>query len=122
DTDAWRVARLRAGQSPVDTVSDADVAAMLRAGFTATTDPAALAACDTVVICVPTPLDDRGEPDLGAVRAAATATSRHLRPGTLVVLESTVWPGATETVVRPILERSGLTAGVDFHLAFSPER
>jgi nucleotide sugar dehydrogenase len=75
------------------------------------------------VICVPTPLTADNGPDLGAVRSAAAMAARRLRPGALVVLESTTYPGTTEEVVRPLLEKgSGLTAGLDFSLAFSPER
>ncbi|MDL4816963.1 nucleotide sugar dehydrogenase [Actinomadura opuntiae] len=122
DRDPAVVAGLAAGRSHVDDVADADVAAMLAAGFTATDDPAVLGAAQTIVICVPTPLAPEGGPDLAAVRGAARRVSDHLRRGTLVVLESTTYPGTTEEVVRPILEESGLTAGEDFHLAFSPER
>jgi UDP-N-acetyl-D-glucosamine dehydrogenase len=95
---------------------------MLAAGLTVTSDENELAEVDTVVICVPTPLDEDGGPDLKAVTGAVTMVARHLRPGMLVVLESTTYPGTTDEVVRPILEKSGLTAGVDFALAFSPER
>ncbi|MGH3490289.1 MAG: nucleotide sugar dehydrogenase, partial [Actinopolymorphaceae bacterium] len=103
-------------------ISDADIAAMLRAGFTVTTDEAALATADAVVICVPTPLDEDGGPDLAAVTLAAEMVAGQLRRGMLVVLESTTYPGTTDEVVRPILEKSGLLAGTDFALAFSPER
>jgi nucleotide sugar dehydrogenase len=95
---------------------------MLSAGFTATLDASVLAQSKTIVICVPTPLDDDHRPDLSAVEGAARTVAEHLQPGTLVVLESTTWPGTTDELVRPILEKSGLTAGSDFHLAFSPER
>jgi nucleotide sugar dehydrogenase len=122
DRDARVVAGLAAGRSHVDDVSAGEVGAMLAAGFTVSADESVLAGAGTVVICVPTPLSPDGGPDLTAVRAAAQAVSRQLRPGVLVVLESTTYPGTTEEVVRPILERSGLVAGVDFHLAFSPER
>src|SRR6266700_132070 len=117
------VTSLNAGYSHVGDVSDADVADMLAAGFRATSSEAELPAPDTVVICVPTPLSADGAPDLSAVRAAAAIVSRLLRPGMLVVLESTTYPGTTDEVVRPLLEQaSGLTAGPDFALAFSPER
>ncbi|GAA4924069.1 nucleotide sugar dehydrogenase [Stackebrandtia albiflava] len=117
------VAALNDGSSHVDDITDDEVAAMVAAGFRATTDDAVFAHARTVVICVPTPLSQEGGPDLGAVTSATTAVSGRLRPGTLVVLESTTYPGTTEEVVKPILEAgSGLTAGVDFHLAFSPER
>ena len=116
------VAGLSEGRSHVDDISEADMAAMLAAGFTPTTDEAALADAATVVICVPTPLDEDGGPDLAAVTSAAGMVAAQLRPGMLVVLESTTYPGTTDEVVRPILEKSGLLAGVDFALAFSPER
>ncbi|MFD7920620.1 nucleotide sugar dehydrogenase [Streptomyces sp. NPDC059740] len=116
------VARLGAGVSHVDDVADEDVAAMLTAGFTATTDSGAIAHASTVVVCVPTPLSASGGPDLHMVEDACRTIAGHLTAGTLVVLESTTYPGTTDEVVREILERSGLTAGADFHLAFSPER
>ena len=123
DVDPAVVAALAAGRSHVDDLDDADVAAMLAAGFRPTADEALIATADTAVICVPTPLSEGDGPDLAAVIGATEAVGRHLRPGMLVVLESTTYPGTTDDVVRPRLESlSGLTAGVDFHLAFSPER
>jgi UDP-N-acetyl-D-glucosamine dehydrogenase len=94
----------------------------LRTGFSATTDEALIRGAKTAVICVPTPLSPDGGPDLGAVESAVRTVGRNLEPGMLVVLESTTYPGTTDELVRPILEESGLVAGVDFHLAFSPER
>ncbi|GAA4908433.1 nucleotide sugar dehydrogenase [Stackebrandtia albiflava] len=122
DLDADVVAGLNDGRSHVDDISDADVTRMREAGFVATTDPAVQAGAGAIVICVPTPLTADGGPDLAAVNGAVAAAARHLRPGTLVVLESTTYPGTTDEVVKPVLEGSGLRAGVDFHLAFSPER
>jgi UDP-N-acetyl-D-glucosamine dehydrogenase len=123
DVDQSIVDRLNAGGSHVDDVPPADVAAMLAAGFRATADEAAVGSPDTVVICVPTPLSAASGPDLAAVRAATGTAGRLLRPGMLVVLESTSYPGTTDEVLRPALEAaSGLTAGTDFWLAFSPER
>ena len=116
------VSELTSGRSHVDDLSDADIAEMVAGGFVATTDPSVIAEADVVVICVPTPLDSADGPDLGAVLGAGRTIAAHLRPGTVVVLESTTYPGTTEDVLRPVLEESGLTAGVDFHLAFSPER
>ena len=104
-------------------VPAADVAEMLGKGFRATSIQEEAGDPDTVVICVPTPLSADSGPDLSAVRGAVEVTGRMLRPGMLVVLESTTYPGTTDEVVRPLLEKaSGLTAGVDFWLAFSPER
>ncbi len=123
DTSERAVAGLNAGVSHIDDLSDADVAAMVAGGFSATTDPATVSAAETVVICVPTPLDPAGGPDLSMVRAAATSIAPHLRAGTLVVLESTTYPGTTEEVLGPILQAgSGLRVGTDLSLAFSPER
>ncbi|MEV7321294.1 nucleotide sugar dehydrogenase [Streptomyces sp. NPDC093970] len=122
DLDPRIVEGLNAGHSHVDDVSDDDVARMRQAGFTAYTDDACLARAQTIVICVPTPLSEDGGPDLNAVTSAARAVSRRLGRGRLVVLESTTYPGTTEEVVKPILEESGLRAGDDFALAFSPER
>ena len=113
---------LCAGRSHIQDISDRDVAQMLTAGFTATTDPAVLAAAETVVICVPTALAADGTPDLGPLLQASTTLAAHLRPGTLVVVESTSSPGTTDELIRPILERAGLVAGSDFYLAYSPER
>jgi len=123
DIDAQRVAALNGGRSHVDDLSDGDIGELLIRGFRATDDPSVLASADVAVICVPTPLTDVGGPDLGAVDSAASSVAAHLHPGQLVVLESTTYPGTTEDRLRPFLEQaSGLTAGVDFHLAFSPER
>ena len=122
DTSEEVVAGLEAGRSHIDDLSDDDVAEMRADGFRATTDPSVISQATTVVICVPTPLTESGGPDLGPVLSATTSVAAHLRPGTLVVLESTTYPGTTDEVVRPILEGQSLVAGVDFHLAFSPER
>ncbi|MFK0158531.1 nucleotide sugar dehydrogenase [Streptomyces sp. NPDC090499] len=122
DLDPRVVEGLNAGHSHVDDVSDEDVARMRAAGFTAYTDDKCLARAQTVVICVPTPLSEDGGPDLSAVTSAARAVAGRLRRGRLVVLESTTYPGTTEEIVRPLLEESGLRAGDDFALAFSPER
>jgi len=122
DRSAEVVAGLEAGRSHVDDLTDDDIGEMRRDGFRATTDPAVIGQARAVVICVPTPLSDDGGPDLRAVTQAVASVATNIRPGTLVVLESTSYPGTTDEVVRPILETSGLVAGVDFNLAFSPER
>ena len=123
DTDSSVVAGLMSSVSHIDDIDSTGVAEMLAAGFNATTNSACIRDSDVVVICVPTPLDDDGTPDLGAVKAATRTVSEHLQPRSLVVLESTTYPGTTEDTVRPRLEAgSGLTAGVDFNLAYSPER
>ena len=123
DTDPSVVSALSAGVSHIDDIDPADLAEMLGAGFLATTRPTCISDSDVIIICVPTPLDDDGTPDLSAVKAATRTVSEHLQPGSLVVLESTTYPGTTEDTVRPLLEDgSGLVAGIDFNLAYSPER
>ncbi|MEU8274798.1 nucleotide sugar dehydrogenase [Microbispora bryophytorum] len=122
DVDPRKVEALNAGRSYIDDLTDADLDAMLTGGFTATLDASVLARSRTIVICVPTPLDEDHRPDLSAVEGATRTVAEHLQAGTLVVLESTTWPGTTDELARPILEQSGLVAGEDFHLAFSPER
>lgn len=122
DLSADTVSALSRGQSHVDDVSEVDVRDMLDKGFLATTDSNCLADVDVIAICVPTPLSTSGGPDLKAVEAAAHSISANLRPGQLVILESTTYPGTTEEILIPILEQSGLTAGRDFSVVFSPER
>ncbi len=122
DVNQGIVDALNAGRSHVDDLSDADIAEMVDGGFVATTDEARIAEAEVAVICVPTPLSEEGGPDLRAVESAVGAVARNLRPGMLVVLESTTYPGTTDEVVRPLLEAGGMVAGQDFNLAFSPER
>ncbi|MEV1246524.1 nucleotide sugar dehydrogenase [Nonomuraea sp. NPDC050022] len=122
DVDPRKVDALNAGQSYIDDLTDADLEHMLTNGFSATLDESVLAKSNTIVICVPTPLDEDHRPDLSAVEGATGTVARNLSKGALVVLESTTWPGTTDEVARPILETSGLVAGEDFFLAFSPER
>ena len=120
---------LNAGRSHVDDLTDADVQAMVNDGFRATSSvPEAAEAVgtqgpDVIVICVPTPLSDSDGPDLTAVKAATESAAKLVRAGTVVILESTTYPGTTDEIVRPMLEKAtGLTAGIGFSLAFSPER
>jgi UDP-N-acetyl-D-glucosamine dehydrogenase len=122
DANVSVVERLSSGRSHIADISDVEVKSALAVGFQPSTDDSVLAASGVIVICVPTPLDQAGQPDLSAVRDAARRAARGLRPGCLVVLESTTYPGTTDEIVRPILEESGLRAGHDFSLAFSPER
>ena len=129
DVNQATVDGLNAGRSHVDDLTDADIQAMVDGGFRAVTSvPEAAAAvgeqgADTIVICVPTPLSESDGPDLTAVKAATGSAARLLRAGTVVILESTTYPGTTDEIVRPMLEKAtGLTAGIDFSLAFSPER
>src|SRR5262249_23577546 len=100
-----------------------ELADLVRGGLLdASTDFSAIADCDIILICVPTPLSRQREPDLRFVEATAQTIAKHLRPGQLIVLESTTWPGTTEEVVKPILESTGMRSGSDFFLGFSPER
>jgi UDP-N-acetyl-D-glucosamine dehydrogenase len=119
DVDAPRVAAIRRGEA---VLHDPTLDAAQLADVQATTDFAPLAGVDAIVICVPTPLSPNREPDLGPLLACAHALAAVIRPGQLVVLESTTFPGTTRERLAPILESSGLRAGTDFHLAYSPER
>ena len=123
DIDAAKMTRLDAHDSYVGAVAGADLKAQAEAGrLDWTTDFARLAECQAILICVPTPLTRQREPDLSFVEATTREIARHIRPGTLVVLESTTYPGTTEEVLAPILAESGLTLGEDIFLGFSPER
>ncbi len=121
DTDPRKVEGLNAGRSHVEDVSDAALAPLAER-LRATGNQADLASCEAIVICVPTPLTGSREPDLTYLLDSATALSGVLQPKQLVVLESTTYPGTTRERLQPILEESGLSAGRDFYLAFSPER
>jgi UDP-N-acetyl-D-glucosamine dehydrogenase len=123
DLDSRKVAALERGQSYIPDVPSSDVRELRIAGrLAATSDFAVVAELDTINICVPTPLRKTKDPDMSYIVSAVEAIAAHLHPGMLVVLESTTYPGTTEEVVQPLLERGGLKAGVDFFLAFSPER
>ncbi|WP_145911340.1 nucleotide sugar dehydrogenase [Kitasatospora viridis] len=123
DVDVARVKRLVIAESYVEDIASERLGSLISSGaYRASTDPADCASFDVAVIAVPTPLRD-GVPDLGCVEESARMLGRFLRPGATVVLESTSYPGTTGEVVRPILESaSGLVAGEDFHLGYSPER
>lgn len=116
------ISGLNDGRSHIDDLSNADIKNMLSQNFSATSDSSCISNADVVVVCVPTPLTDEGGPDLGAVIGATKTIAKNLRPGMMVILESTTYPGTTDEVVKPILEESGLLAGKDFDLVFSPER
>ena len=123
DVDEKRVAAINRGQSHISDVAGDRIASLVTAGrLKAMTDYETLREADVVFICVPTPFDEMKAPDLSFIVKASEGIESHLRPGQLIVLQSTTYPGTTEEVVLPILERSGLKAGVDFYLAFSPER
>jgi UDP-N-acetyl-D-glucosamine dehydrogenase len=123
DIDARKVEQLTRGDSYIADVPGQAVARWVQAGrFRATTDAEALRAPDAIFICVPTPFDANRAPDLSYIRSAAESIQPRLRPGHLIVLESTTFPGTTEEVLLPILEVTGLRGGIDFDLAFVPER
>lgn len=123
DTSEVKVNALNAGRSHIDDLSDSDISKMLDQGYRATLDPVCIEESDLIVVCVPTPLGEGGSPDLGSVEASTRTIAAHIKPGATYVLESTTYPGTTEHVCVPILEEiSGMQAGVDFHVAYSPER
>ena len=123
DIDEEKIAKLKTGESYIKHISGTRIGELRDCGrFSATFDPESFKEADAIVICVPTPLTETREPDLSFIEGTARMLKDHLRRGQLVVLESTTYPGTTEDLVKPILEESGLRAGVDFFLAFSPER
>ena len=123
DIDDRKVEAIERGTSYIPDVQDAQLAELVAADrFRATNDFAALQRLDTVNICVPTPLRKTKDPDVSYMVAAVEQVAKYLHPGMLIILESTTYPGTTEELVRPMLEATGLKAGRDFFLAFSPER
>lgn len=123
DIDREKVRLLGAGRTPLPHLPAAEIAPLLQGGrLAATADPAMLAVADVVILCVPTPLAADGTPDLRHVSAAGEAAVRAMRPGSLLVLESTTWPGTTRRLLAPLLEARGWRMGVDAFLAYSPER
>lgn len=124
DTDPEKAEKITASDSYIKHINSSDIAAVVEAKkFTATSDFVELAKADAILICVPTPLTPNRVPDLSYVEATCQSIAPYLQPGQLVILESTTYPGTTEEIAQPILEKgSGLLAGRDFHLAYSPER
>jgi UDP-N-acetyl-D-glucosamine dehydrogenase len=122
DIDGERVSTLNAGESPIKHIAASEIAAMRDGLFEATTDFARIGEVDAIIICVPTPLSRHREPDLSFIVATMDAVTPHLRAGQILSLESTTWPGTTEEVLRPYVERLGLAIGDDFFLVYSPER
>lgn len=112
------------GHNYIGDVVDAELTQLVADGMlSATTDFSFVKDVDFIAICVPTPLDAHQQPDISYVESSAKAIAEHLSPNTMVVLESTTYPGTTEELIRPLLEKgSGLTCGKDFYLGFSPER
>lgn len=122
DVDPRKVETLRSGRSYLKHIPSADIASMRQAGFEPTCEFDHLNEPDAIIVCVPTPLTETREPDLSFIVNSTRAIAACLRPGQLVVLESTTYPGTTRDVVLPLLAGAGLEAGRDFFLAFSPER
>jgi UDP-N-acetyl-D-glucosamine dehydrogenase len=123
DIDSEKVRALRDGRSYIRHIADNRIGELVRAGkLTPTSDFSELRDCDAVIICVPTPLDQRRNPDLSYVLNTAKLVAEHLHSGELAVLESTTYPGTTDEILLPLFGNSGLTVGEDYFLAFSPER
>jgi UDP-N-acetyl-D-glucosamine dehydrogenase len=123
DLDERKIQAITDGHSYIPDVATSDVRALRQAGrLDATSDFAVVRELDTINICVPTPLRKTKDPDMSYIVSAVESIAKHLHPGMLIILESTTYPGTTDEVVQPLLEASGLKAGVDFFLAFSPER
>ena len=123
DLDDRKIQAINEGRSYIPDVPDAEVRTLRRSGkLDATTDFSIVKDLDTINICVPTPLRKTKDPDMSYIVSAVESIAAHLHPGLLISLESTTYPGTTDEVVQPLLEAKGLKAGVDFFLAFSPER
>lgn len=123
DVQESKVGMVNAGRNYIGDVVNEDLEEIVNSGLlSATTDFDQVASADCVCICVPTPLDEHQQPDISYVKASAESIVPHMHKNMLIVLESTTYPGTTEQLLKPILEKSGLTCGVDFYLAFSPER
>lgn len=123
DVQKSKVTMVNRGENYIGDVLDDDLKQLVDAGMlTATTDFSFVKNVDFVAICVPTPLDSHQQPDINYVKSSAEEIAKYLTAGTMVVLESTTYPGTTEELLKPILEASGLKCGQDFYLGFSPER
>ncbi|CAA7599637.1 UDP-glucose/GDP-mannose dehydrogenase family, NAD binding domain protein [Acididesulfobacillus acetoxydans] len=123
DINSKRVDKVNAGENYIGDVKDIELGDLVQRGvLKATADFALLAECDVIIICVPTPLTITRDPDISYIEASTRAIAKYLRPGQLVTLESTTYPGTTQEIILPLLAESGLEVGKDFFLAFSPER
>jgi UDP-N-acetyl-D-glucosamine dehydrogenase len=123
DLNAERIAMLKQGKSYINDVSSDELAPLVRTGqLNAEMDFEQLRNADVIIICVPTPLTKNRDPDISFIQSAGEEIAKRLRPGQLITLESTTYPGTTEEILLPILEKSGLTVGEDFFIAHSPER
>ena len=123
DVQASKVAMVNSGQNYIGDVVDDDLKEIVEAGMlSATSDFSFVKDVDFIAICVPTPLDSHQQPDISYVKSSTEEIAKYMTKGTMVVLESTTYPGTTEELLKPILESSGLVCGEDFYLGFSPER
>jgi len=123
DTNEARVDRIRNLESYIADVTNREIGQVIKQGFlSVSTDFASLAQADVIIICVPTPLKRKYTPDISYILSAIKSVAQYLKRDSLVILESTTYPGTTEEVIKPELEKSGMRAGIDFHVAFSPER
>lgn len=124
DVQMDKIAMVNRGHNYIGDVVDDDLSVLVQEGtLSATSDFSAIAECDFIAICVPTPLDQHQQPDISYVEASTTAVAAYLKPNSMVVLESTTYPGTTEDLIKPLLEQgSGLVCNKDFYLGFSPER
>lgn len=124
DVQMDKIAMVNRGHNYIGDVVDDDLSVLVQEGtLSATSDFSAIAECDFIAICVPTPLDQHQQPDISYVEASTTAVAAYLKPNSMVVLESTTYPGTTEDLIKPLIEQgSGLVCGKDFYLGFSPER
>jgi UDP-N-acetyl-D-glucosamine dehydrogenase len=122
DIDKKKVDKLNEGESYINHIPDEIIEKCIKEGFKATADFSLIKNTDVIIICVPTPLGKYREPDLSYITDTSKVISKYLQAGQLVILKSTTYPGTTEEIMLPILEKSGLRAGVDFNLAYSPER
>lgn len=122
DLDRRKTDSLRAGKNYIQDINDADFQEALKRGFTADADYGRIGSCDVIYICVPTPFTANKEPDISFITSAAASIAKDLRAGQLIILKSTTFPNTTEGYVMPILDKTGLKVGIDYFLAFSPER
>lgn len=122
DINEKKVTDLNAGISDIEHIPNANIAAAVKTGFEATTDFARVSECDALILCVPTPLNKYREPDLSYVTSTTNSLKVYLRPGQIVSLESTTYPGTTEEEILPRVEEGGLKVGTDIFLVYSPER
>ncbi|WP_225735927.1 nucleotide sugar dehydrogenase [Gulosibacter chungangensis] len=122
DLNDKKVATLNSGKTVIDDISSEEISRMIECGYEATSDSSVYGNADVIVICVPTPLGEAKAPDLKYVKDAVASIGQHVKAGTLIILESTTYPGTTGTLVAPILEAAGFQIGKDIFLAFSPER